>query len=118
SMMPTGRFLPELERSTQEGIANQFQGQFLRYRLENHSRAPSDGLSKLDFVPRMRDLARALAVPLFGHQQFEQQLIEDLQSQNEGAKLSLHGEPEWVVATAFFAESHHRGLLTVGDLTT
>ena len=27
SIMPSGRFLPELERSTQEKLANQFQGQ-------------------------------------------------------------------------------------------
>jgi hypothetical protein len=118
SMMPTDRFLPELERSTQEEIANQFQGQFFRYRLENYSRPLSESVSKrADFTPRMRDLARALAAPLFGHQQFEQQLIEDLQPQNEEAELSLHGEPEWVVATALFAESHHGGVFTVGDLT-
>jgi hypothetical protein len=119
SMMPTSRFLRELDRSGQEAIANQLQGQFLRHRLENYSRPLSDGLSKrADFVPRMRDLARALAAPLFGHQQFEQLLIEDLQPQNEGAKLSLHGEPEWVVATALFAQSHHGGVFTVGDLTS
>jgi hypothetical protein len=117
SMIPTGRFLPELGLSTQEEIANQLHGQFFRYRLENYSRALSDGLSKLDFVPRMRDLARALAAPLFGHRQLEQLLIQDLQPQNEGAKLSLHGEPEWVVATALFEEAHHRGVFTVGDLT-
>jgi hypothetical protein len=118
-MLPTGRFLPELGRSTQEGIANQFQGQLLRYRLENYSRPLSDGLSKrADFVPRMRDLTRALAAPLFGHQQFEQLLIEDLQPQNQGAKLNLHSEPEWVVGTALFADAHHyRGVFTVGDLT-
>jgi hypothetical protein len=54
---------------------------------------------------------------LFGHQQLEQQLFEDLQPQNKEAKLSLHGEPEWVVATALFEESHHGGVFTVGDLT-
>jgi hypothetical protein len=117
SIMPSGRFLPELDRSTQEKLANQFQGQYFGYRLENYSRALSDGLSKLDFVPRMRDLTRALAAPLFGHQQFEQQLIEDLQPQNGEAKLSLHSEPEWVVATALFDQAHHRGVFTVGDLT-
>ena len=117
SIMPSGRFLPELDRSTQEKLANQFQGQFFGYRLENYSRPLSDGLSKLDFVPRMRDLTRALAAPLFGHQQFEQQLIEDLQPQNVEAKLSLHGEPEWVVATALFDQAHHGGVFTVGDLT-
>jgi hypothetical protein len=70
-------------------------------------------------VPRMRDLTRALAAPLFGHQQLEQQLIEDLQPQNQGAKLSLHSEPEWVVATALLVEAHHNygGVFTVGDLT-
>jgi hypothetical protein len=118
SVMPTGRFLPELERSTQEEIANQLQGQSLRYRLENYSRPLPDGLSKrAGFVPRIRDLTRALAAPLFGHQQFEQLLIQDLQPQNKEAKLSLHGEPEWVVATALFTESHHGGVFTVGDLT-
>ena len=118
SMMPTSKFLPELDRSSQEVIANQLQDLFLRYRLENYSRPLPEGVSKrADFVPRMRDLARALAAPLFGHQQFEQLLIEDLQPQNEGAKLSLHSEPEWVVATALFDESHHGGVFTVGDLT-
>jgi hypothetical protein len=85
--------------------------------LENYSRALSEGLSKrAEFTPRMRDLTRALAAPLFGHQQFEQQLFEDLQPQNEEAKLSLQGEPEWAVATALFAESHRGGVFTVGDL--
>lgn len=65
----------------------------------------------------MRDLTRALAAPLFGQQRVEQQLFEDLQPQNREAKLSLHGEPEWVVATALFAEAHHGGVFTVGDLT-
>ena len=118
SMMPTGRLLPELEHSTQEEIANQFQSKCFRYRLENYLRPLPDGLSKMaDFVPRMRDLTRALAAPLFGHQPLEQQLFEDLQPQNKEAKLSLHGEPEWVVATALFEESHQRGVFTVGDLT-
>lgn len=118
SMMPTSRFFPELDRSSQEAIAKQFLDRFLRYRLENYSRALPEGASKrADFMPRMRDLARALAAPLFGHQQVEQQLFEDLQPQNKEAKLSLHGEPEWVVATALLAESHHGGVFTVGDLT-
>ena len=68
-------------------------------------------------MPRMRDLT-PLAAPLFGHQQFEQLLIEDLQPQNQGAKLNLLSEPEWVVGTALFADAHHyRGVFTVGDLT-
>jgi hypothetical protein len=95
SMMPTNRFLPELDCFSQGAIADQIQGQCLRYRLANYSRALPKGVSKrADFLPRMRDLTRALAAPLFGHQQFEQLLIENLQPQNDEAKLSLHSEPE------------------------
>jgi hypothetical protein len=67
----------------------------------------------------MRDLARALAAPLQGHRQLEQQLLHDLESQNKEAEFNRHNEPEWVVATALFQECHcTKGPLTVGGLTT
>ena len=119
SMLPSCRLLPELDRAAQDRIAHQFQGQFLRYRLENYSKSLTENVSvRAGFTARMRDLTRALAARLFGHQQLEQQLLEDLRAQNEEAKLSRHGEPEWVVASALFDECHHQsGALTVGDLT-
>ena len=119
SMLPTHRSLPELDPATQEKIGKEFQGQFLDYRLQNYSRISTTvALEMPDFTPRMRDLARALAAPLLGHRQLEQQLLNDLQPQNEEAKFSRHNEPEWAVATALFQECHRTmGPLTVGSLT-
>jgi energy-coupling factor transporter ATP-binding protein EcfA2 len=119
SMLPTHRSLPELDLATQEKIGEEFQGQFLDFRLQNYSRISTKVTIEMpDFTPRMRDLARALAAPLRGHRQLEQQLLDDLLSLNEEAKLSRHSEPEWAVATALFQECHcTTGSLTVGTLT-
>jgi hypothetical protein len=119
SMLPTHRSLPELDLATQEKIGKEFQGKFLDFRLQNYSRISTKVILEMpDFTPRMRDLARALVAPLLGNRQLEQQLLDDLGSLNEEAKLSRHGEPEWAVATALFQECHcTRGSLTVGALT-
>jgi hypothetical protein len=119
SMLPTSRLLPELDPATQEEVAKEFQGQFLDYRLKNYSRISTKGTFEVpDFTPRMRDIARALAAPLRGHRQLEQQLLDDLNKHNQHAKFSRYNEPEWVVATALFQESHlTKGALTVGSLT-
>ena len=119
SMLPTHRSLPELDQATQEKISKEFQGQLLDYRLQNYLAVLTKvTLEMPGFMPRMRDLARALAAPLLGHRQLEQQLLDDLEPQNEEAKLSRHSEPEWAVATALFQECHcTTGLLTVGSLT-
>jgi hypothetical protein len=119
SMLPTHRSLPELDPATQEKIGKEFQSQFLDYRLQNYSRISTKVTFEMpDFTPRMRDLARALAAPLRGHRQLEEQLFDDLESQNEEAKFSQHNEREWAVATALFQECHcTTGALTVGSLT-
>jgi energy-coupling factor transporter ATP-binding protein EcfA2 len=119
SMMPTHRSLPEPDPATQEKISKEFQGEFLDYRLKNYSRISTKvTLDMPSFTARMRDLARALAAPLQGHRQLEQQLLNDPEPLNEEAKLSRHGEPEWAVATALFLECHRTtGSITVGDLT-
>ena len=97
----------------------EIQGQFLDYRLQNYSRISTKIDREMpDFTPRMRDLARALMAPLLGHRQLEQQLLDDLESLNEEAKLRRHSEPEWAVATALFEECHRTtDTLTVGSLT-
>lgn len=119
SMLPTRRSLPELDSATQDKIADEFQGRFLAYRLQNYSRLSTTVAFEMpNLTPRMKDLARALAVPLLGHRQFEQQLLDDLQPQDDEAKMARHSEPEWAVATALFEDCHHSsGTLTVGDLT-
>jgi energy-coupling factor transporter ATP-binding protein EcfA2 len=119
SMLPARRPLPELDLNAQKEISKDFQGQFLDYRLRNYSRiATKVTIEMPNFAPRMRDLARALAAPLQGHREVEQQLLDDLEPLNEEAKFSRHGEPEWAVATALFRECHcTTGSITVGSLT-
>lgn len=118
SILPTRRSLPVLDPVTQDKLAKEFQGLFMDYRLQNYSRilAPVT-LDLFHLTPRMRDLARSLAAPLFGHEQLQQQLIDDLNPHNAEAELSRHSDPEWVVATAMFQECHRTtGALTVGNL--
>jgi hypothetical protein len=69
------------------------------------------------FTPRTRDLALALAAPVLGDAQLEDQLFKDLARQDIEAKAARQGEPEWAVATALYLECHHgRGTLTAGTL--
>jgi hypothetical protein len=70
-----------------------------------------------DFTPRMKDLARALAVPLLGDATKEKELFKLLAPHDKEARLNRHGEPEWAVATALFHDGHQSTTtLTVGDL--
>lgn len=118
SMRPTRKALPHLGEDTLEEIAQRFQPQLLRYRLENYLRSAGQSQMELpNFTSRMSDLASALAVPLLGDKSLEHQLEAVLSPQDEEAKLSRHSEPEWATATGLFEECHTGcGILTAGDL--
>jgi hypothetical protein len=68
----------------------------------------------------MRDIARALALPLLGQPELELELIEILKPHDAQAKLDRRGEPEWVIVAALLGRIHiHDTIhtLTVGQLT-
>jgi len=54
----------------------------------------------------MKDIARALAIPLLGDADLESVVIEMLRPQDEQAKVKRGGDPEWVVATALYELCH------------
>jgi hypothetical protein len=54
----------------------------------------------------MRDIARALALPLLGDPELEGELMEILKPHDDQAKVDRHGEPEWVVMIALYAKIH------------
>src|SRR5205823_3448983 len=118
SLRPTNRALPPLDNSILNKIAAQFQPQLLEYRLRHYSgAAASFGCEVPDFTPRMKDLARALAVPLFGDARMQAELFSILRAQDNEARLNRYSEREWAVAAALYADCHRSGkYITAGDL--
>lgn len=118
AMRPTIRDLPALDPDVLAGIANRLQPKLLTFRLENYARVKPVALASSCLAPRMRDIARALALPLLGDPDLELELIEIMKPHDAQAKVDRHGEPEWVVFTALFARIHWAtNVLTVGELT-
>jgi hypothetical protein len=122
AMRPTGRELPVLDPDVLEGIADRLQPKLLTFRLENYARVKPVVLASSCLTPRMRDIARALALPLFGDPELERDLLEIIKAHDAQAMVDRHGEPEWIVMTALLRIIHRRGagsaLLTVNKLTS
>jgi hypothetical protein len=65
----------------------------------------------------VRDLALALAAPLLGNVELEDQLFKVLAAQDQEARVARHGDREWAVVTALYLDCHRTGgSLTVGTL--
>jgi hypothetical protein len=122
AMRPTGRDLPALDPEVLEGIADRLQPKLLTFRLENYARVKPVALASSCLTPRMRDIARALALPLLGDPELERDLLEIIKAHDAQAMVDRHGEPEWIVMTALLGIIHRRGagsaLLTVNKLTS
>jgi len=118
-MRPTSRDLPCLDTAALQQIADRFQPRLLNYRLNHFSQVAMENRPKFTgFMPRVRDLALALAAPVLGNSQLEAQLFRDLVAHDKEAKLARYGEPEWAVTTALFLECHSAlGTLTIGGLS-
>ena len=120
AMRPTIRDLPALDPDVLEGIADRLQPKLLAFRLENYARVKPVALASSCLTSRMRDIARALALPLLGDPDLERELIEIVKPHDDQAKLDRHGEQDWMVLTALFGRIHIHDTvhtLTVGQLT-
>jgi hypothetical protein len=120
AMRPTMRDLPALDPDVLAGIADRLQPKLLTFRLENYARVKPVALASSCLTPRLRDIARALALALLGDPDLELELIEIVKPHDALAKLDRHGEPEWVVMTALYGRIHiHSAVhtLTVKQLT-
>jgi hypothetical protein len=108
-MSPTSRQISPLDETAQECIATEFQLKLLMFRLHNFNRV---GVSKRfplitqGLTPRMKDLASALAAPLLGEAELEDDLVSMLDQQDRDARMQRALEPEWLVAEALFALCH------------
>jgi hypothetical protein len=121
SLLPSSRKLKPVDRFTLEQIAAEKQPRLLAFRLKNLSRVRRSPalLEEIEkFSPKMRDIGRALAVPLLGEIQLESDLIQVLHEQNTDALLERSHDPTWWVVVTFLDRSHRmRGELCVGDFT-
>jgi hypothetical protein len=122
AMRPPIRDLPPLDPDVLTGIADRLQPKLLRFRLENYTRVKPVALASSYLSPRMRDIARALALPLLGDPELEGELLGIINPHDAQARTDRYGEPEWVVMTALLGTIHIRGagsaLLTVKKLTS
>ena len=117
-LRPSRRAFPVLDNATLDAMADHFQPRMLSYRLQHYTQVHMNSFTEMPgFTPRMRDLALAMAAPLLGDAAKEKQLFDLLAAQNQGAKLDVHGEPEWAVATALYDLCHGTGgALTAGTV--
>jgi hypothetical protein len=110
---PSHRQLVPLDEATIERIALAFQPKLLMFRLQNfHNLHVSDVFSnRIDsMTPRIRDIARAIAIPLLGDTTLETDLIDGLGQQDCDARVHQSLEPEWLVVEALFALCHPEGV--------
>jgi hypothetical protein len=115
SLHPSGRKVKPVDRFTLEQIAAEKQSRLLTFRLTNFDQVRSPALLEEieKFSPKMRDIGRALAVPLLGDIELESDLIRNLQEQNTDALLERSQDPTcWTVETLF--DSCHR---MIGETT-
>ena len=118
-MKPTLKEVPTLDRAALDETADRLQPKLLAFRLQNYQRAKAPELASVALTPRLRDIARALALPLGGDHWCELEVVELLWPHDEEPKLARRGEPEWAVATTLFSVCHRsHGTLTMGELAT
>ncbi len=121
-MLPSSQRPKPIDTFTLEEIVAEKQAKLLMFRLRNLNRV-SCSQALIDeiaqFTPKMRDLARSLAVPLLGDRRLETNLIRNLQAQDNDAFLERRQEPTSIVVETLFAFSHQMsgGEFTVGKLT-
>jgi len=106
AIRPSNRDLPPLDEASLSEMADQLQPRLFAFRLRNYNRVGSPELAANGLSPRMKDIARALAIPLLGDTELESRVIEMLRAQDAHAKLKRGADPEWVVATALYGCSH------------
>jgi hypothetical protein len=109
---PSHRKLVPLDEAMIERIALAFQPKLLMFRLQNfHNLRVSDVFcNRMDsMTARVRDIARAIAIPLLGDTKLETDLIDALDQQDCDARVHRALEPEWFVVEALFALCHPDG---------
>ena len=122
AMLPSNRRLEPIDKFTLDRIAAEQQAKLLMFRLENVDRvcpsSPAWAQKIETFSPKLRDITRALAVPLLGDEHLESELIQALEAQDEEAVLDRNREPAWYVVKGLFGYCHppQAGEVTVGGI--
>lgn len=112
SLHPSGRKVKPVDRFTLEQIAADMQSRLLTFRLTKFGevRGSPALLEEIEkFSPKMRDIGRALAVPLLGDIELESDLIRNLQEQNTDALLERSQHPTWWTVETLLDSSHRMG---------
>lgn len=110
-------------RTTLDTIAAEQQPRLVGLRFENLNRArPLSSMSAQTietFSPKLREIARALVIPLAGDDLLESQLMGVLEGQDAEAVLERRNDPAWHVVKALFASCHPPRVdeVTVGSFT-
>jgi hypothetical protein len=78
AIRPSNRDLRPLDEASLTKIADQLRPRLFAFRLSNYSQAGSSELAANGLSPRMKDIARALAIPLLADSELESGVIEML----------------------------------------
>jgi energy-coupling factor transporter ATP-binding protein EcfA2 len=122
SMLPSNRRLDPVDKRTLERISAEQQSRLLGFRLENLDRvsalAPASAQRVGSLSPKLRDVTRALAVPLLGDERLESELLEALEEKNQEALVDRGQEDGCYVTKALFLKCHppENGVLMVGEI--
>lgn len=115
SVSPAQQPTPDPRPEQLASIARPLQAKLLRFRLDNYHQVQPPAVPQA-LTPRGRDLARALAAPLFQDPQLQRRIIELVESHDEQGRLERQGEPEWLVVDHLFVRCHLYPLVLVGTL--
>ncbi len=109
SMSPTIRDVLPFGSAEAASVKARFQNRLLGFRLEAYGKLPVPELPKtLDFAPRMRSIARSLALPVQADAGLVANLLDILREEDDAAKLERSVEPEWIAVEALFGLCHDR----------
>ena len=113
SMVPTRSNLQALDEETVERIANDFQPRLLMFRVQHYQEFRPEPLDLSGWSPRMRDLLRALLLPLTDVDDALVPLLYAMADQERHAVIEKAHEPEALVITALFGYCHDKESSTV-----
>lgn len=118
SLTPARDPLPALTEASAKEITTDFQAKLLRYRMVNLARVREAQLDVRDFVPPMRDEARAWLAPIRASPDLQESISSSLRRQSREAEEDRLSDDRCVIAEAalFFCHKANVEQFFVGEL--
>ncbi len=118
SLSPAQEPLETLTEADERESTDDFQARLLRYRMVNHRRAQNAQVDTRDFVPAMRDEARAWLAPICDCPDLQKSVTSSLLQRSQDVQGDRLSNDQCVVAEAalFFCHEPNTEFFFIGDL--